>query len=190
MGQSRSLFAAIAAVLLSVSLAQPVDAESNMTRVSAHAFAFKSPDGRDIRLAEHAGKPILVVNTASLCGYTPQYAGLQDLWTRYGKRGLLIVGVPSNDFGGQEPGSDADIGHTAHGQYGVSFPLAIKAEVKGAGAHPFYRWAAVERPGDTPRWNFHKYLIGRDGRIKASFPSAVVPNDVRIVVAIEKELAE
>jgi glutathione peroxidase len=163
---------------------------AGMSRATAYAFSFAALKGDPIRLSEYAGKPILVVNTASLCGYTPQYAGLQELWARYRDRGLVIVGVPSNDFGGQEPGSDADIGHTAHGQYGVSFPLAIKAEVKGAGAHPFYRWAAVERPGDTPRWNFHKYLIGRDGRIKASFPSAVAPNDARIVVAIEKELAE
>ena len=190
MRQSRSLFAAVGVMLVSASVPQHVHAEPNMTRVSAHAFAFKSLDGKDIRLAAHAGKPILVVNTASLCGYTPQYAGLQDLWTRYGARGLLIVGVPSNDFGGQEPGSEADIEHTAHGQYGVSFPLAAKVEVKGSGAHPFYRWAALERPTDTPRWNFHKYLIGRDGRIKASFPSAVAPNDPRIIVAIEKELAE
>jgi glutathione peroxidase len=180
----------IGALLASAPVSQQVYAQANMTRVSAHAFAFKSLDGRDIRLAAHAGKPILVVNTASLCGYTPQYAGLQDLWTRYGARGLLIVGVPSNDFGGQEPGNESDIEHTAHGQYGVSFPLASKVEVKGSGAHPFYRWAASERPTETPRWNFHKYLIGRDGRIKASFPSAVAPNDPRIVVAIENELAE
>jgi glutathione peroxidase len=84
---------------------------------------------------------MLIVNTASLCGYTPQYAGLQQLWTRYRQRGLMIVGVPSNDFGGQEPGGTDEIVRTAHGQYGVSFPLAGKTQVKGPGAHPFYKWA-------------------------------------------------
>lgn len=161
---------------------------AQMSRPTAYGFSFAGLDGRDIRLAEHAGKPILVVNTASLCGYTPQYAGLQELWTRLRERGLLIVGVPSNDFGGQEPGGAAEIGATAQQQYGVTFPLAAKVEVKGAAAHPFYRWAALERPGDSPRWNFHKYLVGRDGRIVASFPSTVEPMDARVLAAIEREL--
>jgi glutathione peroxidase len=186
----RRSFVALAGLLVLTAIAPVALAETNMSRGSAHAFAFKGLDGNDIRLAAYAGKPILIVNTASLCGYTPQYAGLQELWTRYGERGLLILGVPSNDFGGQEPGGTTEIKHTAHDQYGVSFPLAEKVEVKGSTAHPFYRWAGLERPTDTPRWNFHKYLIGRDGRIKASFPSAVAPNDPRIVAAIEKELAE
>jgi glutathione peroxidase len=160
----------------------------NISRPTAYAFGFRGLDGNDIRLALHAGKPILIVNTASLCGFTPQYAGLQQLWKRYRGRGLLIVGMPSNDFGGQEPGDATEISHTAHDEYGVSFPLAEKAQVTGAGAHPFYRWAALERPGETPRWNFHKYLIGRDGRIAASFASEVEPMDARVIAAIEKEL--
>jgi glutathione peroxidase len=166
----------------------PAAAQSSMSRVSAHAFSFATLDGGTLRLAAHAGKPILIVNTASLCGYTPQYSGLQQLWTRFGPRGLLIVGVPSNDFGSQEPGGASDVAHTAHGQHGVTFALAAKAEVKGPNAHPFYRWATLERPLDTPRWNFHKYLIGRDGRIVAAFASAVEPTDPRLVAAIEKEL--
>ena len=160
-----------------------------MSRVTAFAFSFAALDGPDIRLAAHAGKPILVVNTASLCGYTPQYAGLQDLWKRYRDRGLLIVGVPSNDFGGQEPGGATDIVETASHHYGVTFPLAAKAAVKGAEPHPFYKWASTERPLDAPRWNFHKYLVGRDGHIVAAFPSAVEPSDPRVIAAIEKELA-
>ncbi len=159
-----------------------------MSRPTAYAFAFEGLDGRPIRLAENAGKPILIVNTASLCGFTPQYAGLQELWTRYGKRGLLIVGVPSNDFGGQEPGGADEIRKTAHAHYGVGFPLAAKADVRGPTAHPFYRWAALERPGEAPRWNFHKYLVGRDGRIAASFPQSVEPADPRVIAAIEREL--
>ena len=102
-----------------------------MSRITAYAFTFAGLEGGDIRLADHAGKPILVVNTASLCGYTPQYSGLQQLWTRYHARGLMIVGVPSNDFGGQEPGTPAEIKKTAHGEYGVGFPLAAKAQVRG-----------------------------------------------------------
>jgi glutathione peroxidase len=159
-----------------------------MSRVTAHAFSFAGLDGGDIRLADHVGKPILIVNTASLCGYTPQYAGLQQLWTRYRERGLVILGVPSNDFGGQEPGGASEIMQTAHSQYGVDFPLAAKVVVRGSNQHPFYRWAATERPLETPRWNFHKYLIGRDGRIAAVFATGVEPMDARVINAIAKEL--
>ena len=162
---------------------------TTMSRVTAFAFSFKGLDGRAILLAEHAGKPILVVNTASLCGYTPQYAGLQALWTRYRGQGLIVLGVPSNDFGGQEPGGVSEIEKTAQGDYHVSFPLTDKVAVKGNNAHPFYKWAALERPLEAPRWNFHKYLIGRDGRLKAAFSSAVEPTDPRLVAAIEQELA-
>jgi glutathione peroxidase len=160
-----------------------------MSRVTAYAFTFKGLDNSEILLSSYAGHPILVVNTASLCGYTPQYSGLQTLWTRYRDRGLIVLGVPSNDFGGQEPGGVAEIGKTAHEEYHVTFPLTEKVVVKGSNAHPFYKWAALERPLEAPRWNFHKYLIGRDGRLKAGFGSAVEPNDPQVIAAIEKELA-
>jgi glutathione peroxidase len=159
-----------------------------MSRVTAYAFMFKGLDGGEILLSSYAGHPILIVNTASLCGYTPQYRGLQALWTRYRDKGLMVLGIPSNDFGGQEPGGATDINRTAHEEYHVTFPIAEKAVVKGQGAHPFYRWAAVERPLDAPRWNFHKYLIGRDGQLKAGFASAVEPDDPRVIAAIEREL--
>ena len=107
---------------------------------------------------------------------------------RYRDRGLLIVAVPSNDFGSQEPGGASEIHATASHVYGITFPLAEKAVVKGASPHPFYKWAASERPLDVPRWNFHKYLIGRDGHIAAAFPSAVEPTDPRLIAAIEKQL--
>jgi glutathione peroxidase len=160
-----------------------------LSRISAYAFAFKGLDGGEILLSSYAGHPLLVVNTASLCGYTPQYAGLQALWTRYRDKGLVVLGVPSNDFGSQEPGGANDINATAQGEYHVTFPITEKVTVKGKEAHPFYRWAALERPLEAPRWNFHKYLIGRDGYLKASFTSALEPTDARIVIAIEKELA-
>lgn len=159
-----------------------------MSRPTAYAFSFKRLDGSSLRLAEHAGNPILVVNTASLCGYTPQYDGLQKLWTRFRDQGLLVIGVPSNDFGSQEPGGAAEIDHTAHQKYGVTFPLAEKVTVKGAAAHPFYRWAAGEKIADLPRWNFHKYLVGRNGHITAAFSSEIEPLDARIVAAVAKEL--
>ncbi len=168
--------------------AQQAPQPAQMSHVSAYAFRFDALAGGDIALADFAGKPILVVNTASQCGYTPQYAGLQTLWSRYRERGLVIIGIPSNDFGGQEPGGTVEIGKTAHDEYHVTFPLAAKAVVKGAQAHPFYRWAAAERPREAPRWNFHKYLIGRDGRLKAAFPSATDPLDPALIVAVETEL--
>lgn len=161
-----------------------------LSRMTAYAFSFTGLDGAALRLGDYAGRPVLVVNTASLCGYTPQYAGLQALWARFKDRGLVIIGVPSNDFGSQEPGESAEISHTAHQTYGVTFPLASKVAVRGASPHPFYKWAATERPLDSPRWNFHKYLIGRDGHIVASFPSAVAPDDARLIAAIEKELPQ
>jgi glutathione peroxidase len=179
-----------ALALLACMIAAPAAAQTpGMSRMTAFAFSFAGLDGADIKLAAHAGKPILVVNTASQCGYTPQYGGLQQLWTRYRERGLVIVAVPSNDFGGQEPGGASEIKEMANHVYGITFPLAEKAVVKGASSHPFYKWAASERPLDVPRWNFHKYLIGRDGRLAASFPSDVEPNDPRVIAAIEKELA-
>jgi glutathione peroxidase len=159
-----------------------------MSRVTASAFSFPALDGGLIRLADYAGKPLLVVNTASLCGYTPQYAGLQDLWSRYRAAGLTLLGVPSNDFGGQEPGGAAEINKTAHSEYGVSFPLTAKTIVTGPERNGFYRWAALERPLDPPRWNFHKYLIGRDGHIAASFSSQIEPMDARVIAAVEREL--
>jgi glutathione peroxidase len=165
-------------------------AQAGMSRITAYAFSFGGLTGGNIRLADYAGRPILIVNTASLCGFTPQYAGLQELWTEFSARGLMIVGVPSNDFGGQEPGGATEIAETAQHQYGVTFPIAAKAIVKGPNAHPFYKWAAEARPKDVPRWNFHKYLIGRDGYIAEVFPESVEPADTRVKTAIARALAD
>src|SRR5262249_13045911 len=125
----RQLLACIAGALAAPTLAH---AQSpGMSRVTAYAFSFSGLEGGDIRLSEYAAQPVPIVNAASLCGYTPQYAGLQQLWTRYRERGLMILGVPSNDFGEQEPGGPSDILETAHGEYGVTFPLTAKVEVRG-----------------------------------------------------------
>ena len=184
----RQFLAVCAGAWATPALAQQMTTSPAMSRPTAYAFSFKRLEGGDLRLAEHAGKPILLINTASLCGYTPQYAGLEQLWRRYRDQGLLVVGVPSNDFGGQEPGGAAEIDHTAHQEYGVTFPLTEKVTIRGALAHPFYKWAAVERPLDVPRWNFHKYLVGREGHITAAFPSETEPQDARIMAAVAREL--
>ena len=181
----RNFILSVAAV--SMPFAPSAIAAQGMSRATAFAFTFQGLDGNDIRLADHTGRPVLVVNTASLCGYTPQYAGLEAIWNRFRPRGLLVLGVPSNDFGGQEPGGRSDIHAAAH-KHGVTFPLTEKVSVKGEAMHPFYRWAALQRPTELPRWNFHKYLVGRDGTLAAAFGSAVEPTDTRLIVAIEKEL--
>jgi len=181
--------AALAAITTPISTRTAL-AQAAMSRITAYAFSFPALAGGDIRLADYAGRPLLVVNTASLCGFTPQYAGLQELWTEFRGRGLVIVGVPSNDFGAQEPGGPIEIAETAQHHYGVTFPIAAKVAVKGPNAHPFYKWAADARPKDVPRWNFHKYLVGRDGYIAEVFPETVEPSDTRVKTAIARALAD
>ncbi len=142
----------------------------------AYQFEFVSLDGEKLPLAAWRGRPVLVVNTASFCGYTPQYRDLEALWRRYSARGLVVLGVPSNDFGEQEPGSAADIKKFCETNYQIDFPLTEKNRVVGAGAHPFYRWvAAILGEAGTPRWNFHKYLIGPDGQLAGAWPTPVRP---------------
>ena len=185
----RSVITAIAAGAALPLSHQPVFAQAAMSRMTAYGFSFSGLKGGDIRLADYAGKPLLVVNTASLCGFTPQYAGLEEVWAKFKDRGFLVIGVPSNDFGAQEPGGASDIAHTAEQTYHVSFPMTAKTSVKGPNAHPFYKWAATERPADLPGWNFHKYLVGRDGHIADAFSSRVEPTDTRVVTAIARALA-
>ena len=186
----RTILASLLAATTIPAWMRAADAQAAMTGITAYAFSFPALAGGDIRLADYAGHPVMVVNTASLCGFTPQYAGLQQLWSEFHDRGLMIVGVPSNDFGGQEPGGATEIAETAQHQYGVTFPMAAKAVVKGPDAHPFYRWAATARPKDVPRWNFHKYLIGRDGYLADVFPESVDPLDTRVKTAVARALAD
>ena len=149
---------------------------------------FQARNGGALPLLAWKGKPVLVVNTASFCGYTPQYKGLEALWRRYKDRGLVLLGVPSNDFGGQEPGSAAEIKAFCE-TYDVSFPLSRKEKVVGGEAHPFYRWVAAEL-GDAgvPRWNFHKYLVDGGGLLVEAWPSRVTPDSAEIMSAIEGAL--
>ena len=161
-----------------------------MSKRTAYGFTFDALEGPSLQLADFARHPILIVNTASLCGFTPQYAGLQQLWTKFRGRGLMMIGVPSNDFGGQEPGGVKDIEETAQRQYGVTFPITAKTVVRGPDAHPFYKWAASERPADVPRWNFHKYLIGGDGLIANVFASEIEPMDATVIAAVTREIGD
>jgi glutathione peroxidase len=156
----------------------------------AFDHAFDAIEGGRLPLAQWRGKVLLVVNTASFCGFTPQYEGLQALWERYRERGLVVIGVPSNDFGEQEPKAESEILGFCKGAYNVTFPLTTKEVVSGTRAHPFYRWA-LEALGaaNAPRWNFHKYLIGRDGKLAAGYESRVEPLSPEMTKAIEAALA-
>ncbi len=135
----------------------------------------------------YAGQVLLIVNTASKCGYTPQYEGLESLHQRYAAQGFSVLGFPSNDFKGQEPGSEQQIQEFCTLTYGVKFPMFEKVVVTGDNATPLYK-AMAQATGTAPAWNFHKYLVGRDGRVVASFPSKTAPDDPGLVAAIEREL--
>lgn len=137
-------------------------------------------------LCQYAGQVVLIVNTASFCGFTPQYRALEQLHERYRARGFAVLGFPSNDFS-QEPGSNAEIAELCEGTFGVRFPMFAKSSVAGPNANPLFAQLA-RASGSAPRWNFHKYLLGRDGRLIGAWPSAVAPDDMRLVTAIEKGL--
>lgn len=159
--------------------------------ISAHSFSFTSLDGDPMPLLQMAGKAVLVVNTASECGFTPQYKALQDLFERYRARGLIVIGVPSNDFGKQEPGTADEIKAFCGDKFGVEFPLTEKTIVKGDQAHPFYKWAAAELGFIAkPRWNFHKYLIAPNGALVNWFTTPTSPESNRMIKAIERVLPD
>jgi len=155
--------------------------------MSAYKFEFKSIDGAPLPLKKFKGHPLLIVNTASECGYTPQYKGLQTLWRDYQESGLVVLGVPCNDFGDQEPGDESQIKQFCDVNYNVDFPMTSKVSVLGGDAHPLYRWVESEfGEAAAPRWNFHKYLIGPDGSLVGMWPSDVEPQSDEIIDAIEE----
>ncbi len=154
-----------------------------------HAFEVEGLDGKRRDLADWRGKVVLVVNTASECGYTPQYEGLQKLHEKLSARGFAVLGFPSNDFGGQEPGSAAQIQDFCSTRFHVTFPLFAKVQVKaGAGQAPLFTWLGTAA-GKLPAWNFSKYLIGKDGQVIAFWPSKTTPQDPEVLAAVEKALA-
>lgn len=160
-----------------------------MSDKTAYDFDFTSIEGAPLPLSGFKDKVVLVVNTASKCGFTPQYKGLESLYETYKDKDLVVVGVPANDFLWQEPGSESDIKSFCEARFGVTFPLTTKSHVKGKHIHPFFQWtkAALGEAG-TPKWNFHKILIGRDGKPITGFGSRTTPDDPKLVGAVEAAL--
>lgn len=163
-----------------------------MAEQTIYDFSADSIEGRRADFVTQRGKVLLIVNTASACGFTPQFGGLETLWQDYRDRGLVVVGFPSNEFGGQDPGSNEEIGAFCTRNYGVSFPMMAKVEVNGADAHPLWRWLKAAAPGvlgsEAVKWNFTKFLVGRDGRAIRRFGSNESPESLR--AEIEKALGE
>jgi glutathione peroxidase len=179
------------ALLVLLLIAPSLSSAEEKTVATAYDFGFTSIEGEPLPLESFKGKALLVVNTASRCGFTHQYADLQTVWERYRDRGLVVLGVPSNDFGAQEPGTEAEIKQFCEVNFDVDFPMTSKVHVKGDAAHPFYGWAARELGAVAkPRWNFHKYLISPDGRLVAWFATTTSPTSVKVTRRIEEHLPE
>jgi glutathione peroxidase len=176
-------------VLFATFVMEPVMPAHAINAKNAHDITFENIEGGTLDLADYRGKVILLVNTASQCGFTPQYESLQALWENYRTRGLVVIGVPSNDFGGQEPGADAQIKQFCSINYGIDFPMTEKVAVNGSDRHPYYKWAR-EAGGRLamPRWNFHKHLIDTEGNFVTWFASTTAPDSPKIRQAIEKLL--
>jgi glutathione peroxidase len=188
----RSLcLAAFAALFVFAPLARAED-KGDKTVPPVLAFKMKSLDGKDVELAKYQGKVVLFVNVASKCGLTPQYKALQALHDKYSKEGLVIIGVPANEFGKQEPGTNEEIGEFCTSKYGVKFPMMAKEVVKGEDICPLYKHLTSKdtnpKFSGEIKWNFTKFLIGRDGTIIARFEPAVKPDAAEVTKAIEKEL--
>jgi glutathione peroxidase len=161
----------------------------NKGATSAFDFDFESLMGGALPLRDFAGRPMIIVNTASKCGFTPQYKALEAVWRQHRDQGLVVLGVPSNDFGLQEPGSSDEIASFCEINYGVDFPMAAKVHVRGAAAHPLFQWLGAKGGFlSKPRWNFYKYLIGRDGQLKTWFGSITKPNSAKFSKAVERLL--
>ncbi|HNR56415.1 MAG TPA: glutathione peroxidase [Flavobacteriales bacterium] len=196
----RSLLPIISVVLLATAcfnrvqvgpVSIPVNGQSTRPIPPMSFFDLSATDinGQLVKLDQFRGKHIMVVNTASECGYTPQYAQLQELYGTYRDKGLVILGFPSNDFGGQEPGTEAQIASFCQKNYGVTFPMMAKVSTKGDDQHPVYHWLANKSQNgvmDTEvKWNFHKYLIDPDGLLRMSLESGIEPSDERVIAWIE-----
>ena len=179
---NRLLSLTAAALLLGTAA---VSAERAM---SFHDLQSKRLNGQPVNLSEYKGKVVLVVNTASECGYTPQYAGLEKLHQEYKDKGVAVLGFPSNDFGGQEPGSAEQIARFCELRFKVTFPLFDKVKTKGEGQSPVYE--VLARNHGAPRWNFHKYVVGKDGQVKAAFSSDVTPDSAELKAALDSALAQ
>ena len=155
----------------------------------AYDFNFTGLDGSTLNLSEYKGKVVVVVNVASQCGFTNQYEDMQNVWEQYQAKGIVMLGVPSNDFGKQEPGSNEDIKNFCEAKFGISFPMTEKVSVKGADAHPFYIWAEKNHgKSAVPKWNFHKIIINKEGKIEKTFSSMTNPSSKKFIEVIENLL--
>lgn len=153
---------------------------------NAYDYEFTSLDGNVIKLSDYTGKVIVVVNVASRCGYTPQYQGLQSLWSNYKDKDLIVLGIPTNNFR-QEPGSNKEIKDFCELNFGITFPMTEKISVIGNNSHPFYKWAKKDFGiGAIPKWNFHKIIIGKEGKVVDTFSSITKPNSKKFLKVIEK----
>lgn len=180
--------AAVATGLLGLASGARAAPPSACPALLQHSFP-RLQDDSPQDLCQYSGKVVLVVNTASYCGFTSQYQGLEALYAKYEKQGLVVLGFPSNDFGSQEPGSSKEIADFCFNTYGVKFPMLSKTIVSGSDKNPLY--AALQKAtGTSPQWNFHKYLIDRNGKAVASFPSKVEPSSTALVRAVEQALQE
>lgn len=153
-----------------------------------HDFTVKTIDGQPKSLKDYSGQPVLVVNVASECGLTPQYTGLERLYKEYKDRGLVVLGLPCNQFGAQEPGSEAEIKQFCEVNYGVDFPLTSKVDVNGPGADPLYKWLRSESGGADVQWNFEKFLVGKDGKVLQRYSPKTVPEDKQLKADIQRAL--
>lgn len=158
----------------------------SLLAASVHDFQMKSIDGKDVSLASFKGHPVLFVNVASRCGYTPQYKGLEALYRKYKDRGLIVVGVPANNFGGQEPGTNEEIQQFCKRNYDVTFPMMAKVSVKGSDMTPLYGY--LTQTGGDVKWNFTKFLVGKDGKVIQRFEPNVAPDAPQLIAAIEAAL--
>jgi glutathione peroxidase len=176
-------------VLLATSWIQSFAADSTQED-PVYAYTIEGPDGKPYPLSQHQGQVVLLVNVASRCGFTKQYAGLQALFAKYKDRGFTVIGVPANDFGAQEPGTNVEIQQFCSATYNVTFPVVGKAHVKGAQICPLYQYLTTKspKPGDIT-WNFNKFLIARDGSVIDRYESKITPDDVGLNQAIEKALS-
>ena len=155
---------------------------------TVYNFKFKGLNGNEINLNDYKDKVIVVVNVASRCGYTPQYSDLQEVWSNYQSKGLVVIGVPTNNFK-QEPGSNTEIKDFCETNFGVNFPMTEKIDVIGKKAHPFYKWAKSNHGlSAIPKWNFHKIIIGKNGKIKDTFASFTKPTSSKFIKSIEQEI--
>ena len=153
----------------------------------AYDFSFKDLDGSTLSLYDYKGKVIVAINVASQCGFTNQYEDMQQVWEKYQSKGIVILGIPSNDFGKQEPGSNEDIKNFCEAKFGISFPMTEKVTVKGSEAHPFYIWAQKNHGKSAiPKWNFHKIIIDKNGKVAHTFSSITNPSSKKFIKTLEK----